>query len=78
MPLGDFAIDLSKPPYEVPCPVCLAFALEPCRSEQKVLRQFGVRLTGAWPAKAAVLEVPHAERREHWERHPEYRVKVMP
>jgi hypothetical protein len=63
-----FVIDRSKPPYEVPCPSCRAFALEPCKS---VPRNAQFR----WPPEARVIPVPHPERWTHWEAHPEFRVK---
>jgi len=75
LPQG-FLIDLSQPPYTVPCPTCLAFALEPCRHEpRRDARQtpFGP-VPGPWPATSRMVKDPHPARARHWEDHPEYRV----
>jgi hypothetical protein len=74
-----FLIDLSQPPYTVPCPTCLAFALEPCRHE----RREGARETpfgpvpGGWPATARIVREAHPARQRHWETRPEYRVTPL-
>jgi hypothetical protein len=53
-------IDLSKPPYQVPCPVCKAFAMALCQTER------GGKL----------LQEPHDVRWAHWGMSPQLRVKV--
>lgn len=71
-----FLIDLSQPPYTVPCPTCLAFALEACRHEKREgARQtpFGP-IPGPWPGTSRMVKEPHAARARHWEDHPEFRV----
>lgn len=83
---GGFVIDLSKPPYEVPCPECLAWALEACRSERKVYRvrepvsilspEFFAPVS-YWPDSARILAQAHDARQKHWEEHPEFRVKAI-
>jgi hypothetical protein len=65
-------LDPTKPPHDVPCPRCLAFALEPCRSEPRTWPP-GEPHPGRWP-DSSLLMMPHAERLQHRERHPEYRV----
>ena len=83
---GGFVIDLSKPPYEVPCPTCLAWALEACRTEQKVHRLIEepsllspdfFKPISSWPDSARVLSEAHEARQKHWEMHPEFRVKAI-
>lgn len=69
-----FAIDTSKPPYEVPCPVCLAFALGPCMSKRR--EQSNEYPYMKFPKDARVLPTPHPERQTHWEQNPLYRVRA--
>jgi hypothetical protein len=76
-PAESFVIDRSKPPYEVPCPECLAFALEPCKSQHRVIVLENGRGRLRWPADARLIPEPHAPRWKHWEDHPEYRVKAI-
>lgn len=64
------AIDLSQAPYTVPCPMCLAFALEPCRESRRVRVDGRLR----WPEVSPLRLVPHDARHQHWEEHPEFRV----
>lgn len=80
LPPGSFVIDRSKPPYEVPCPECRAFALEPCRSggvkgavrdEETGEDRFG------WPDGSRIVPEPHPARWEWWHAKPEYRVKAI-
>lgn len=75
-----FAINVSLPPYTVPCPHCLAFALEPCRHESRrgYRVTFAGRIPGPWPATSRMLRAPHPARHQHWEAHPEYRVTPLP
>lgn len=74
-----FLIDLSKPPYTVPCPTCLAFALEACRHE----RREGERQTpfgpvpGGWPATSRIVAKPHPARERHFQARPEFRVTPL-
>jgi hypothetical protein len=69
---GAFTVDSSKPPYEVPCPICNAYALDACRNKPRS------RIPGErWPPDAKILREAHPERRSHWEAHPEYRVRAM-
>jgi len=70
----DTGIDPTKPPHEVPCPLCLAFAGEPCRHMPRPRR--GRDLPGEWPF-GSMMVAPHPERQKHWEAHPEYRVKFI-
>jgi len=82
-----FTIDLSQPPYEVPCPVCFAFALEPCRTEPReftpadpeasILKPWLASGGFSWPASSRKIHEPHPARWEHWRDHPEYRVKAI-
>jgi hypothetical protein len=76
---GGFVIDLSKPPYEVPCPVCYAYALAPCRSERRRVDEFGYpyRLMRGEKPPGKVLEQPHSERWKHWRDHPEFRARAI-
>jgi len=72
--LEGFFIDRSKPPYEVPCPMCLAYALEACHDRPKeFIRGRGLK----YPPEARVIEWPHVERQEHWEKNPWMRVKAI-
>jgi hypothetical protein len=71
-----FLIDLSQPPYTVPCPTCGAFALDACRHEPRgEPRQtiFGP-VPGPWPATSRMLKDAHPARHRHWAEHPEFRV----
>lgn len=74
-----FLLNLSQPPYTVPCPTCLAFALEPCRHE----RREGERQTpfgpvpGGWPATARIVRTAHRARFAHWQSRPEIRVTPL-
>lgn len=74
-----FLIDLSQHPYEVPCPACLALALEACRHEARE----GARRTafgsvpGAWPASSRMVKEPHEARWTHWRDRPELRVRAL-
>jgi hypothetical protein len=70
----DTDIDPQGPPHEVPCPLCLAFAGEPCRTHPRPRR--GRDLPGDWPFDSKMV-APHEERQEHWKEHPEYRVKFF-
>lgn len=51
---------LSSPVYSVPCPNCLAFALEPCRTEARPWDGYGP--PGPWP-DSSLLTMPHEERK---------------
>jgi hypothetical protein len=64
-----FTVDTSRPPYEVPCPTCHAYALQACHDEPRPVPD-------PFPPSARVLEHPHTPRQVHWENHPEIRVKV--
>jgi hypothetical protein len=87
-----FVIDLSKPPYEVPCPVCKAWALEACRTHEKqmvetefvdsrsLIASLGIARSErifSWPKEARILPHAHDARQKHWEEHPEFRVKAI-
>lgn len=65
-------IDLSKPPYTVPCPVCCAYAMAACRDEVRSAQRL---LRGQEPP-GVVLPEPHDDRWLHWHRSPHFRVKV--
>jgi hypothetical protein len=69
----DFALDLSKAPYGVPCPECRAFAIAPCRTVRRSI----VRLPPGVKPPGRVLKEPHVARWEHYEAHPEFRVTVI-
>jgi len=87
LPPGTFAIDLSEAPYEVPCPECLAFALEACRTERKVVTEEPPSILSpgwrpgmgrlSWPITSRKIPLPHQARWDHWHDHPEYRVKAI-
>lgn len=62
-------VDPNKPPHNVPCPRCFAWALEHCRNEP---RPDGG--TDRWPDTSLLLSEPHLERYDHYNDHPEYRV----
>ena len=78
LPLGDL-IDTSQAPYTVPCPTCLAFALEACRHERRRDERQTVvgPVPGPWPATSRMVKAPHAARHRHWAEHPEYRVTPL-
>lgn len=71
--VAGFSIDRSKPPYEVPCPHCFAFALEPCKSRPREWVENRLK----WPADARILPEPHKVRWAHWEKNPAMRVKAV-
>ena len=74
-----FLIDLSQPPYTVPCPTCLAFALEACHHEPREgqrMTAFGP-IPGGWPSTSRIVRAPHAARWKHWNAHPEFRVTPL-
>lgn len=72
------SLDLSAPPHDVPCPVCFAFALEPCRTEPRLPPEEGSVFPrpGKWP-DTSLLRAPHDERALHREAHPEFAVRVV-
>lgn len=77
MTASEATIDLSQAPYTVPCPMCLAFALEPCRESRRVWVVDGQSMAGGrlrWPEVSPLRLVPHDARQRHWEEHPEFRV----
>ncbi len=65
-------IDLSQPPYQVPCPLCKAFAMAPCR-ETKTERHLS---PASAPSSGPVMAEPHDVRWAHWGLSPQLRVKV--
>jgi hypothetical protein len=79
LPLGDL-IDTSQAPYTVPCPTCLAFALEACRHERRRDERQTVvgPIPGPWPSTSRMVKAPHAARHRHWAERPEYRVVRTP
>lgn len=71
-------IDLSAPPYQVPCPVCKAFAMAPCRTEtyQPGLVAQSRALGRELEQPGSVMAEPHDVRWAHWGLSPHLRVKV--
>ena len=67
-------IDLSKPPYTVPCPSCHAYGMTPCRDQ---VADLAVRELRGLNAPGKMLPEPHDDRWLAWHRHPELRSKVL-
>lgn len=77
LPPDAFVIDRSKPPYEVPCPECRAYALEPCRSGGVKVMPASWGGKSSWPEGTRVIPEPHQIRWKWWHEKPEYRVKAI-
>jgi hypothetical protein len=71
-------INLSAPPYQVPCPVCKAFAMAPCRTDQYQpgLIQQSRALGRELVQPGTIMPEPHDVRWAHWGLSPHLRVKV--
>ena len=68
-------IDTLAAPYNVPCPVCLAFALAPCMSEPRDPSTLSsLKPMGVYGPNARVIGDPHPERQEHYDKNPGMRV----
>ena len=67
-------IDTLSLPYNVPCPVCLAFALGPCMNMPRVPCEEHPYMK--FPTAARVIGDPHNERWSHYHEHPEFRVQA--
>jgi hypothetical protein len=76
-----FQVDIHLPPYNVPCPVCSAYALEACRDQARdrrprwLLMQLGLP-EDPWPPGSRIERVPHPERQKHWAENPGIRVQA--
>jgi hypothetical protein len=64
-------IDLSQPPYQVPCPICKAFAMAPCKEVA-----VGTRILPMTVSDGPIRSEPHDVRWAHWGLSPHLRVKV--
>ena len=82
VPAGEsFAVDCSAPPYEVPCPVCSAYALEACHDQARdrtprwMRKKLGLP-EDPWPEGSKIIRDAHEERWTHWRQNPGMRVKA--
>jgi len=86
VPPGTIILDISKPPYEVPCPKCYAFAGEACHDARRFSHMTPDQVANrdphhpeaCWPPTSKILSEPHPIRWEFWEEKPEFRVRFMP
>lgn len=77
-----FTVDSSLAPYNVPCPVCSAYALEACRDQERDRRPRHLRVSlglpaDPWPPGSRIERLPHPERQRHWDQNPGIRVTVI-